>query len=43
MSLRSPLLIEWTESAWEDLDGIADYLLGEDVPFEAVEDLIFIR
>ena len=26
MSLRSPLLIEWTESAWEDLDGIADVL-----------------
>lgn len=40
MSLRSPLLIEWTESAWEDLDGIADYLLGGGVPFEAVEEYV---
>ena len=37
MSPHKPLSIEWTESSWEDLDGIADYLLGEDVAFEAVE------
>ncbi len=40
MSPRKPLPIEWTESAWEDLDGISDYLLGEGVPFEAVEDYV---
>lgn len=37
MSPRKPLPVEWTESSWEDLDGIADYLLGEGVAFEAVE------
>jgi len=37
MSPRSPLSIEWTASAWEDLDGIADYLLSEGVSFEVVE------
>jgi toxin ParE1/3/4 len=40
MSLRNPLSIEWTTSAWADLDGIADYLLSEDVSFEAVEAFI---
>lgn len=40
MSPRNPLPIEWTESSWEDLDGVSDYLLGEDVPFEDVEDYI---
>ena len=37
MPLRSPLPIQWTESAWEDLDGISDYLLGEGLSFDAVE------
>lgn len=40
MSLHNPLTIEWTESASEDLDGIADYLLGESLPFDAVEDYV---
>lgn len=40
MSPRNPLPIEWTESSWEDLAGIADYLLGEGAPFEVVEDYI---
>ena len=40
MSPRSPLPITWTESAWEDLDGIADYLLGESLPFEIVEEYV---
>ena len=40
MSLRSPLSIQWTESASEDLDGIADYLLGESLPFETVEEYV---
>jgi toxin ParE1/3/4 len=38
MSPRKPLPIVWTESAWEDLDGITDYLLAEGVPFDAVEE-----
>ncbi|GKG92476.1 hypothetical protein CE91St38_04840 [Desulfovibrionaceae bacterium] len=37
MSARNLLPIEWTESSWEDLDGITDYLLGEAVPFEDVD------
>ena len=37
MSPRNPLPIGWTASAWEDLDGIADYLLSEGVSFEAAE------
>lgn len=40
MSLRKPLPVKWTESAWEDLDGISDYLLGEGVSFEAVEEYV---
>lgn len=40
MSSRNPLPIKWTESSWEDLDGITDYLLGEGVPFEEVEGYI---
>ena len=40
MSPRKPLLIKWTESAWEDLEGVSDYLLGESVPFNAVEDYV---
>lgn len=40
MSPRNLLPIEWTESASEDLDGIADYLLGESLPFDAVEDYV---
>jgi len=40
MSARSPLPIAWTESAWEDLDGIADYLLAEGVAFEDMEDYV---
>ncbi|MCL1940123.1 MAG: type II toxin-antitoxin system RelE/ParE family toxin [Desulfovibrionaceae bacterium] len=38
MSPRNPLPVKWTESAWEDLDGITDYLLAEGVAFEDVED-----
>jgi toxin ParE1/3/4 len=38
MSPRNPLPIEWTESAWQDLDGITDYLLAEGVAFDAVEE-----
>ncbi|MDL2216909.1 type II toxin-antitoxin system RelE/ParE family toxin [Desulfovibrio sp. OttesenSCG-928-M14] len=37
---RNPLPIEWTESAFEDMNGIADYLLGESLPFDAVEDYV---
>jgi len=37
MSPRNPFTIEWTASAWEDLDGIADYLLSEGVSLEAAE------
>lgn len=37
MSPRNPLPIEWTESAWEDLGGIAGYQLGEGLSFDAVE------
>lgn len=40
MSPRNPVPIEWTESASEDLDGVIDYLLGESLPFDAVEDYI---
>lgn len=40
MSPRSPLTIQWTESAWEDLDGITDYLLAEGVAFEDAEDYV---
>ncbi len=40
MSPRNLLPIEWTESTWKDLDGITDYLLGEGVAFEAVEDYV---
>ena len=40
MSPRNPLPIEWTESAWEDLDNLSDYLLGEGVSFEAVEEYV---
>ena len=40
MSARSPLPIKWTESAWEDLDGISDYLVSEGVAFEDVEDYV---
>jgi plasmid stabilization system protein ParE len=32
--------MDWTESAWEDLEGIAEYLLGEGLPFDMVEDYI---
>ena len=37
MSPRNPLFIEWTTSAWEDLDGIAEYLLSEGVFLDVVE------
>lgn len=40
MSPRNPLPIEWTETASEDLEGIADYLLGERLPFDTVEDYV---
>lgn len=40
MSPRSPLSLEWTESAGEDIEGIADYLLDESLAFEAVEDYV---
>jgi plasmid stabilization system protein ParE len=40
MSPRKALSSEWTESSWEDLDGISDYLLGEGVSFEAVQEYV---
>ena len=40
MSPRKSLSIKWTESAWEDLDGITDFLLAEDMAFEAVEEYV---
>ena len=40
MSPRSPLPVEWTEAAAEDLGGILDYLLDEKLPFAAVEDYV---
>lgn len=36
MSPRNPLSIQWTESAWADLEGIADYLLSEALAFNLV-------
>ena len=40
MSPRSPLPIEWTETASADMGGIADYLLGEGLAFDTVEDYV---
>ena len=40
MSPRKSLPIKWTESAWEDMDGITDYLLGEGMAFDAVEEYV---
>lgn len=40
MSSRNHLAIEWTESTSEGLDCIADCLLGESLPFDAVEDYV---
>ena len=40
MSPRKPLPFEWTEPAAQDIEGIADYLLGKSLPFEAVEDYV---
>ena len=40
MSPRSPLPIQWTESAWKNLDGVTDYLLAEGVGFVDVEDYL---
>ncbi|WP_084457869.1 type II toxin-antitoxin system RelE/ParE family toxin [Desulfocurvus vexinensis] len=37
MSPRKALSIKWTASAWEDLDGITEYLLAQGVAFESVE------
>ena len=38
MSPHKSLPIKWTESAWEDMDGITDYLPAEGMAFEAVEE-----
>lgn len=40
MSPGKTLPIQWTESSWEDLDGISDYPLAEGVTFEAVEEYV---
>ena len=40
MSPHKVLPILWTESAAGDLEGIADYLLGEGVPFADVEEYV---
>ena len=40
MSPRSTLTIQWTEAAAKGMDGIADYLLGECLTFDAVEDYV---
>lgn len=40
MLSRNPLPLEWTEPAAQDIDGIVDYLLGERLPFDAVEDQV---
>jgi plasmid stabilization system protein ParE len=40
MSPRNPLPIQWTETASEDMNGIAEYLLGESLPFYAVEEYV---
>lgn len=40
MSPRDPLSIEWAQSAWEDLDGITDYLRDEGLAFEDVEEYV---
>ena len=40
MSPRSPLIIHWTEAAAKDMDGITDYLFGEGLAFDAVEDYV---
>ena len=37
---RKVLPIVWTESAAHDLESIADYLLGEGVPFADVEEYV---
>ena len=40
MSPRNPLIIQWAEAAAKDMDGIADYLFGEGLAFDAVEDYV---
>lgn len=40
MSDREPLPIRWMASARADMHGIVDYLLGEGLPSEAVEEYI---
>lgn len=40
MSPREPLPIRWMDSASEDMDNLADYLLEEGLSFEAVEDYV---
>lgn len=40
MSPRNAMPIVWTESAAHDLEGIADYLLGEGAPFADVEEYV---
>lgn len=40
MPPRNPLTIQWTASAWADLDGIADYLLSEAMAFADVEEYV---
>jgi len=37
---RKPWPIQWTQNAWEDLDGIADYLLAEKVDVEIAKDFL---
>lgn len=40
MSPREPLPIRWVDSASEDMDNLADYLLEEGLSFDAVEDYV---
>lgn len=40
MSPRKALSIKWTTSAWEDLNGITEYLLAQGVAFDTVEEYV---
>lgn len=40
MSRAKALCIQWTESAWTDLDTMTDYLFAEGMSFEDVEILV---
>jgi len=32
--------IEWTDPAWEDIDELADYLIGQEESFQLAEEIV---